>query len=241
MNRVRSICRLLTGAPRRAGALLASTAAAPAVLAADPPLPPSWNKHPPLPGPAHVRVALTGGMPGWQVALIAAGAAVLAVTLAVPLARVQAARRRAAAHRPAWRRPRWPCRTVHPGRDGCRERGGRPSAQPARSPESPAAGAGQFTPIGCVRRRTGRTELARSHCHDVPAPRGDRARPAVAHRPAMHPPPAKPGRILGQPPRRPDGAPAMVPVLLPRTGPRPLRRDPLRWLKTRERAQGRAL
>ena len=101
MNRIRSICRLLTGAPGRAGTLLASAAATPAVLAADPPLPPSWNKHPPLPGPAHVRAALTGGMPGWQVALIAAGAAVLAVTLAVPLARAQAARRRTAAHRPA--------------------------------------------------------------------------------------------------------------------------------------------
>jgi hypothetical protein len=40
VNRIHSICSFLTGAPRRAGALLASAAAAPAVLAADPRLPP---------------------------------------------------------------------------------------------------------------------------------------------------------------------------------------------------------
>jgi hypothetical protein len=44
MNRIRRICRCLAGLPRRARALLASAAAAPAVLAAAPPLPPGWNK-----------------------------------------------------------------------------------------------------------------------------------------------------------------------------------------------------
>ncbi len=39
MNRIRRICRCLAGVPRRAGVLLASAAAAPAVLAASPPLP----------------------------------------------------------------------------------------------------------------------------------------------------------------------------------------------------------
>jgi hypothetical protein len=61
-----------------------------------PPLPPGWNKHPPLPGPAHA--ALTGGMPGWQITLIAA-AAVLAAAAAVRAGRMRAARRRATARR----------------------------------------------------------------------------------------------------------------------------------------------
>jgi hypothetical protein len=39
MNRIRRICRCLAGLPRRAGVLLASAAAAPALLAASPPLP----------------------------------------------------------------------------------------------------------------------------------------------------------------------------------------------------------
>jgi hypothetical protein len=54
----------------------------------------AWNKHPSL--PAHIHTAVTG-MPGWQIALIASGAAVLATVLAVRLARTWAARRRAAA------------------------------------------------------------------------------------------------------------------------------------------------
>jgi hypothetical protein len=68
-----------------------------------PPLPPGWNKHPPLPGPAHA--ALAGGTPGWQITLIAA-AAVLAAT-ALLAGRMQATRRRAAAttaHQPRPRR-----------------------------------------------------------------------------------------------------------------------------------------
>jgi hypothetical protein len=102
MNRIRRICRCLAGLPRRASALLASVAAAPAMLAAAPPLPPGWNKHPPMPreyifGPV-VKVpghtVVTGGMPGWQVALIAAGAALLAAVLALIADRAWAARRR---------------------------------------------------------------------------------------------------------------------------------------------------
>ena len=97
---------------RRAAGILAGLTAAlaftavPAVLAstsptqtrplswAGPPLPPGWNKHPPL--PAQVHSLATEGMPGWQIILI--GAAVLAATAAVVLlARARAARRRAAA------------------------------------------------------------------------------------------------------------------------------------------------
>jgi hypothetical protein len=40
--------------------------------------------------------------------------------------------------------------------------------------------------------------------------------------------PAQPGRVLGQPQHRPDGAPPLVPVLLPGPGPAPLPRPTLR-------------
>ena len=62
-----------------------------------PPVPPGWTKHPPLPGPAHVHTALADGMPGWQITLVAAGAAVLAAVLAVLEMRMRAARRRVTA------------------------------------------------------------------------------------------------------------------------------------------------
>jgi hypothetical protein len=64
-------------------------------------LPPGWNKHPPLP-PVHahqlvhapVRTVVIGGMPGWQIALIAAGAALLAALVALLAYRAWAARRK---------------------------------------------------------------------------------------------------------------------------------------------------
>ena len=46
--------------------------------------------------PAPVRVIVTGGMPGWQIALIAVGAALLAAAVAVFLDRSRAARRKPA-------------------------------------------------------------------------------------------------------------------------------------------------
>ena len=67
--------------------------------------------------------------------------------------------------------------------------------------------------------RSGRPEQARSQDRELPAAHDSHAPPAAAHHPALRPLPAKPGRVLGQPPRRPDGTPPMVPVLLP--GPRP--------------------
>jgi hypothetical protein len=105
MNRIRRICRSLAGLPRRVGALLASAAAAPAMLATTPPLPPGWNMRPPMPreyifGPV-VKVpghtVVIGGMPGWQITLIAAAAALLASALTVTVYRIRAARRRATA------------------------------------------------------------------------------------------------------------------------------------------------
>jgi hypothetical protein len=90
MNRIRRICHSLAGLSRRAGVLLAS-AAAPAVLWADPPRPrpPGWNKHPPL--PAHTHLTGTTGMPSWQIILV------VAALLAVTVYRIWAARQRATA------------------------------------------------------------------------------------------------------------------------------------------------
>jgi hypothetical protein len=106
MYPIRTIRRLAAALAGLTGALLAFAAAAPAAFAmrvpppggsatiAPPPKPPGWNKHPPLPGPVHVHAALAGGTPGWQIILIAVGAALLAATLAVLAGRMRAARRR---------------------------------------------------------------------------------------------------------------------------------------------------
>jgi hypothetical protein len=104
MNPIRHIRRL---AAALAGALLAFAAAAPAALASGPPpLPPGWNKHPPLPPghihqpvhqapvPVPVHTVVIGGMPGWQIALIALGTALVAATAAVLVDRAWAARRK---------------------------------------------------------------------------------------------------------------------------------------------------
>jgi hypothetical protein len=61
-----------------------------------PHLPPGWNKHPPLPAPAHLHTATAAGLTGWQITLIAAGAAILAA-VATLAARARAARRHQAA------------------------------------------------------------------------------------------------------------------------------------------------
>src|SRR5215469_13632511 len=108
MNLTPAIGRLAGILAGLAGAAAAVAVGVPAALAPtlpgrtwllswpDPPLPPGWNKHPPLPDPARLHAALAGGMPGWQITLIAA-AAILAAAAAVLLARTRAARRRAAA------------------------------------------------------------------------------------------------------------------------------------------------
>jgi hypothetical protein len=56
------------------------------------PRPLGSSKHPPL--PAHAHPLVTGGMPGWQIALIAAGAALLAAALTLIAYRLRTARRR---------------------------------------------------------------------------------------------------------------------------------------------------
>jgi hypothetical protein len=108
MNRIRHIRRLAAALTGLVGALLALAAVAPPALAQSfPPRPPGWDKHPPVPpshwdGPVNipVRTVVIGGMPGWQIALIAAGAALFAATVAVLLTRAWAARRKVITDRP---------------------------------------------------------------------------------------------------------------------------------------------
>jgi len=99
MNHIQHIRRLTTALAGLAGALLAFAAAAPAALArADPPLPLCWPLTDPPPGhwtgPVYqvpVRTVVVGGMPGWQIALIAAAAALAVATAAVLLDRARRA------------------------------------------------------------------------------------------------------------------------------------------------------
>jgi hypothetical protein len=97
MNRTRpfrSIRRLASTLAALATALLAATAAAPAAFAL--PVPPGGSGNGTLP-PSPVPTVIAGGMPGWQIALIAIGAAILAAAVAVLLDRARAARRHQAA------------------------------------------------------------------------------------------------------------------------------------------------
>ena len=96
MNPVRHIRRLAGALAGLASALLAFTAVAPAALGRPfPPGSPAWDKHPPLPSHrAGIRTVVAGGMPGWQITLIAAGAALLAATVAVIAYRAWTARRK---------------------------------------------------------------------------------------------------------------------------------------------------
>jgi hypothetical protein len=114
MNPIRHVRRFAAALAGLAGALLALAAAAPAAFARPVPPPPppgsGWYKHPPLPPrgyyahyvahqgaiPVPGHTVVIGGMPGWQIALIAIGAALLAATGAVLAYRAWTARRRPA-------------------------------------------------------------------------------------------------------------------------------------------------
>jgi hypothetical protein len=96
MSRIRRLAILLAGL---AAAMLGSVASATAAFAwPDPPGQPG-GVYPLLPTPPVVtHTVVTGGMPGWQITLIAVGAAVLAAAIAVALDRAWAARRRVSAN-----------------------------------------------------------------------------------------------------------------------------------------------
>ena len=76
--------------------LLASAAAVPAAVAMTPTPRPylrgEYGTGPVAPVPATTHLIIAGGMPGWQITLIAVGAALVAATVAVVLDRARAAR-----------------------------------------------------------------------------------------------------------------------------------------------------
>jgi hypothetical protein len=91
MNRIHPIRRLAGILAGLAGALLAFTAASPAAFAMNVPPPGGYSGT--VQAPPQVHTIVTGGMPGWQITLIAVAAAVIAATVAVILDRAWAARR----------------------------------------------------------------------------------------------------------------------------------------------------
>jgi len=95
MNRIHRIRRAIRLLTVLASALLACGAATPALAASLRP-PPGSLQSPPAPPPMRIHTVVTGGMPGWQITLIAAGAALAAAIVAVILDRARAARRGAA-------------------------------------------------------------------------------------------------------------------------------------------------
>jgi hypothetical protein len=94
MNRIH---RCLGVVAALGGTLLTLAVAAPAALATIPD--PGGGPAPGLQPAIHTIVP--GGMPGWQITLIAAGAALVAAVAAVLLDRAWAARR-SGAHGPGW-------------------------------------------------------------------------------------------------------------------------------------------
>lgn len=88
---IRRVARILAGL---AAALVAYVAAAPAAFATHVP-PPGMGDQEGQAMPPPVHTVTVGGMSGWQITLIAAGAALLAAVLAVLLDRARAARRAA--------------------------------------------------------------------------------------------------------------------------------------------------
>jgi hypothetical protein len=97
MNHIHRIRRTIRLLAVLASALLAFGAAAPALAASLRP-PPGSLKSPPAPQPlTRIHAVVTGGMPGWQITLIAVGAALAAATMAVLLDRARTARQGAAA------------------------------------------------------------------------------------------------------------------------------------------------
>jgi len=105
MNHIHRSIRVL--AALFAGVAVALAAAAPAALATPTPPPGQLPRFLPCSPtcanglhavtPAHIHAAATGGMPGWQITLIAIGAALLAAAATLLLDRAWIARRHATA------------------------------------------------------------------------------------------------------------------------------------------------
>jgi hypothetical protein len=97
MNAIRRIRRLAGVLAAVITGLLASAAVATAAFAAGPiPVGDGGDPPPVFPAPIHTITLVTGGgMPGWQITIIAIGAALLGATIAMLLDRARANRRNA--------------------------------------------------------------------------------------------------------------------------------------------------
>jgi hypothetical protein len=98
MNRIRRIAAVLAGL---AATVAVPAATGPAASAMQVPAPGELGTHPVSRAaaiPARIHTVVAGGMPGWQITLIAAGTALLAAVLAVLLDRTLTGRRRMAAN-----------------------------------------------------------------------------------------------------------------------------------------------
>jgi len=97
MNGIRHI-RRLAGVLAGLAAVLLAFGANPAFASGPHPGPTGGPGDPPpvFPAPTHtITLVAGGGMPGWQITLIAIGAALLGATIAVLLGRARATRRNA--------------------------------------------------------------------------------------------------------------------------------------------------
>jgi len=97
IHHIRRLAGILTGLAAALAAAVAGTSTAFAATGTYPP--PGPAPHGPAAPPVltHTHAAVTGGMTGWQIALIAVGAAILGAVVAVLVERALATRR----HRPA--------------------------------------------------------------------------------------------------------------------------------------------
>jgi hypothetical protein len=94
MNRIPRVRRATAALTGLALAVLGLAAVAPAAFARVVPATGSGGVAAPAAVPAVTRVVVVGGMPGWQIALIAAGTALIAAALAVLADRARIAHRR---------------------------------------------------------------------------------------------------------------------------------------------------
>ena len=93
MNPIRRIRRIAGALAGLACAWIGLAVAAPAAFAMTvPPFGGSGAVTTPAPPPVQVHTVVVGGMTGWQIALIAVGAALVAATIAVLLDRARTAR-----------------------------------------------------------------------------------------------------------------------------------------------------
>jgi hypothetical protein len=97
MNTIRHIRRSAAALVGLAAALLVALGATPAFARLEPDSGVGYVAPVSVPAQVPVRTIVAGGMPGWQIALIAVGAALLAAALAVLADRALAARRHATA------------------------------------------------------------------------------------------------------------------------------------------------